>query len=307
MRRLVLILLLIGVGFVGLVAAARHDIGPLVITNEGEQKIVFLFNEARSVTQPGLSVRFGLPLIERVEVYDTRWQYLNTETQSIQTRDGEQLQIDNYVIWRIEDPKQFRTRFPGGTRDAKKRIDRIVRDDVREVVGRHTLGEALADERKQIMREITSRTQSMLNDFGIAVADVRINRTELPAGTEDSVYARMNTERERLAKKNRAEGEERARRIRAEADREAQVIVANAQRDAEITRGEGDAKAAQIYAEAYGSAPEFYALMRTLEAYRKTLDGKTTLVLSPDSDFFRYLKGVSPPGAGPSHREGSSR
>jgi len=307
MRRLVLLLLVLGLGFVGLVAAARYDIGPLVITKEGQQKIVFLFNEARSVTRPGLSLRFGIPVIERVEQYDTRWQYLNTETQSIQTRDGEQLQIDNYVIWRIEDPKQFRTRFPAGTSDAKKRIDRIVRDDVREVVGRHTLGEALMDERKQIMREITSRTQSMLGDFGIAVADVRINRTELPAGTEDSVYARMNTERERLAKKNRAEGEERARRIRAEADREAQVIVANARRDAEITRGEGDAKAVQIYAEAYGAAPEFYALMRTLEAYRKTLDGNTTLVLAPDSDFFRFLKGVNGARAGSSRREADPR
>jgi len=307
MRRLVLLLLLLGVGFIGLVVAARFDYGPLVITREGQQKIVFLFNEARSVTRPGLSLRFGVPVIERVETFDTRWQYLSTETQSIQTRDGEQLQIDNYVVWRIEDPKQFRTRFPSGEADARKRIDRIVRDDVREVVGRHTLSDVLKDARKSIMSEITSRTRSMLTDFGIAVADVRINRTELPSGTEKSVYARMNTERERLAKKNRAEGEERARRIRAEADREARVIVANATRDAEITRGEGDAKAAEIYAEAYGSAPEFYALMRTLEAYRKTLDGKTTLVLSPDSEFFRYLNDANRDAGGSGRRGDSPR
>ncbi|MDH5566758.1 MAG: protease modulator HflC [Myxococcales bacterium] len=292
MRRLLLLLLLLGGVGVALVAAAQWEVGPLVITREGEQKIIFRFNEARVATRPGWTLRLGLPVIERVERYDARWLYLNTETQSIQTKDGEQLQIDNYVIWRIEDPKQFRTRFPSGPRDAGERIDRIVRDDVREVVGRHTLGEVLEGRRKEIMAEITERTRGMLSEFGIDVADVRINRTELPAGTEDSVYARMKTERERLAKKNRAEGEERARRIRAEADREARVIVANADRDAEIARGEGDAQSAQIYAEAYGSAPEFYSLSRTLEAYRKAISQNTTLVLSPDTEFFRYLRGV---------------
>jgi membrane protease subunit HflC len=119
--------------------------------------------------------------------------------------------------------------------------------------------------------------------------DVRINRTELPEGTEKNVYARMTTERQRLARKHRAEGDEKARRIRAEAEREARVIVAEAHRDAEIVRGEGDAAATQIYGEAYGEAPEFYAFVRTLEAYRKTLGSDTTLVTSPRSDFFRFL------------------
>ena len=120
--------------------------------------------------------------------------------------------------------------------------------------------------------------------------DVRINRTELPRGTEESVYARMKTERGRLAKKNRAEGEERARRIRAETDREALVIVANARRDAEIARGEGYAEATLIYAEAYSLDPDFYAFMRSLEAYEKTIGEHTTLVLSPEAEFFRFFQ-----------------
>jgi membrane protease subunit HflC len=150
--------------------------------------------------------------------------------------------------------------------------------------------------RAEIMQQITAKTNQSLGVFGIEMKDVRINRTELPKGTEENVYARMKTERERQARKFRAEGEERARRIRAEADREARVIVAHARRDAEIARGEGDAQAARIYAEAYATDPELYALVRSLEAYRKTLGEGTTLVLSPKSEFFRYLDRASAGG-----------
>jgi membrane protease subunit HflC len=152
----------------------------------------------------------------------------------------------------------------------------------------------LKDERQAIMDEITRNALAELRREGIEIADVRINRTELPAGADQSVYNRMKTERERLAKKSRAEGDESARRIRASADREARVIVAEAQRDAEVARGAGDAVAARIYAEAYGAAPEFYAFVRSLEAYRKTLGEGTTLVLSPDSEFFQFIQQTEP-------------
>jgi membrane protease subunit HflC len=165
---------------------------------------------------------------------------------------------------------------------------------VREVIGRHTLTQVLKEMRQAIMTEITARTTAILAEYGIAVADVRINRTELPEGTEDSVYARMNAERQRLAKRNRAEGEEKARRIRAEAGREAVVIVAHARRDAEIARGVGDAQATRIYAEAYNQDPEFYDFRRSLEAYRKTIGANTTLVLSPRAEFFRFLERIEP-------------
>ena len=200
--------------------------------------------------------------------------------------------IDNYAVWRIDDPELFQRSFPSGQPAAEERIDRVVADDVREAIGRHTLPEVLGEQRRSIMSEITENTRKTLARVGIAVADVRINRTELPQGTEESVYARMKTERERLARKSRAEGEERARRIRAEADRDARIIVANARRDAEITRGEGDAQATRIYAEAYSADAEFYAFTRSLEAYRKTIGEGTTLVLSPDSEFFRFLQGT---------------
>ena len=246
----------------------------------------------RKVTGPGLTWR--IPLIEEVRTYDSRWLYNSTEARDIQTKDGEQLRIDNYTVWRIADPKVFLARFPAGPGAAEQRIDRVVRDAVREVIGRHTLAEVLKDQRVAIMKAITDTSRQVMEDEGVEVADVRINRTELPANAEDSVYARMVTERERLARRNRARGEERARAIRAEADREARVIVAEARRDAELTRGEGDAESTRIYAEAYEKDPDFYAFQRSLQAYRKTIDSNTTLVLPPDAEFFRFLKEASP-------------
>jgi membrane protease subunit HflC len=291
-RRVVILVTLLAAAFVGLVAAGNRGLGPVVITREDQQTLILRFGEVQRVTQPGLWLR--VPLLETAEIYDRRWLYLSTEALPIQTKDGEQLTIDNYVIWRIDDPKAFQRAFPSGMNDAKQRIDRTVRDDVREVIGRHTLTEVLKDARPAIMQEITRQSHRALADKGISLVDVRINRTELPEGTEGSVYARMKTERERLARKNRAEGEEQARRIRAAADREARVIVANARRDAEIARGTGDAEATRIYAEAYSGDAEFYAFVRSLEAYRKTIGEHTTLVLSPDAEFFQFLGTTSP-------------
>jgi membrane protease subunit HflC len=300
MRRALLALALLAAAFTALVVAGNVGLGPLVITREDEQRLILFLNQAGRVTAPGPSLRW--PLLEAAETYDRRWLYLDTEPDTIQTRDGEQLRVDNYAMWRIADAIAFKRAFPNGRRDAEQRIDRAVRDDVREVIGRHTLAQVLDVEREPIMREITERTRAKVREFGIEVSDVRINQTELPEETEESVYARMKTERERLGRKNRAEGEERARRIRADADREARIIVANAQRDAEIARGRGEAEAARIYAEAYSTAPEFYEFQRSLEAYRKTIDEHTTLVLSPDAEFFRFLESASPGSDGPPGR-----
>jgi len=294
MRRLLLGLLLLAALATGLVAAGNFGLGPVVITREDQQKVILFLSRAQRVTSPGASLRW--PFLETELPYERRWLYLNTKADTIPTGDGEQLTVDNYAIWRIQDAIAFRRTFPEGMgmQAAETAIDRAVRDDVREVLGRHTLEQVLDAQRAEIMREITQRTRAKLEAFGIEIADVRINRTELPPGTEGSVYARMKTERERLGRKSRAEGEERARRIRAEADRDARVIVANAERDAEIARGLGDAEAARIYGEAYATDPDFYEFMRSLEAYRKSIDEKTTLVLSPEAEFFRFFESATP-------------
>jgi membrane protease subunit HflC len=296
-KRVLLLIVLAGAVGIGLLVAGQFGIGPVVITGEGEQKIILTLGDPRRVTQPGVALR--VPLVETVRSYERRLLYLNTPPNSIQTRDQEGLVVDNYVTWRIRDPVQFFSSFPAGRGQAEPQIDQVVRAAVREVVGQNTLADVVTGRRGEIMQAITAKTNNSLGKFGIEVDDVRINRTELPKGTEENVFARMKAERERQARKLRAEGEERARRIRAESDREARVIVANARREAEIARGEGDAQAARIYAEAYDADPDFYAFVRSLEAYRKTLGEGTTLVLSPDSEFFRYL-GRTPAGGGAS-------
>jgi membrane protease subunit HflC len=278
-----------------LVAAGNQGIGPVVITREGTQQIILRFGDPRAVVQPGPSWR--IPLIEETKTYDRRLLYLNTEQDVIQTRDQERIMVDNYAMWRIDDPEAFLSSFPKGMQQAKKQMDRVVRARVREVIARHTLTEVLTDLRTPIMEEIRDGVKESFIDTGIAIDDVRINRTELPPSIEQNVFARMKTDRDRLARKYRAEGEEAARRIRAEADRDARIMVAKARGEAEISRGEGDAQATRIYAEAHGRDPEFFAFVRSLEAYRKTIGEGTTLILSPDSEFFQFFdsSGVTDP------------
>jgi membrane protease subunit HflC len=275
-----------------LVWAGEFDWGPVVITHEDEHKIVLFLGSPISVrTRPGLSLR---PPFGQVRVIDRRLQYLNAEPQQMQTRDAERPIVDHYVVWRISDPLRFFAAFPQGIEQAEGQIDRVTRSDVRDVIGQSTLEELVTSQRTALMDRVTEESRKGLADFGIEVADVRINRTELPRATEENVYARMRTERERLARKYRAEGDEEGRRVRAEADRQAQVTVAEAQRESSILVGEGDAEAARVYAEAHGQAPEFYGFLRRLEAYRKTIGSRTTLVLPPDNDFFELLSNFEP-------------
>ena len=290
MKALIKIVVVLVVVAVALVAAGSHDIGPLVITREGTQQIKLRFGDPRAVVQPGPSWR--IPLIEEMKTYDRRLLYLNTEQDVIQTKDQERIMVDNYAMWRIDDPQAFLSSFPKGTQQAEKQMDRVVRARVREVVARHTLTEILTELRAKIMAEIRDGVTESFVGTGIAVHDVRINRTELPPGIERSVYARMKTDRERLARKHRAEGEEEARRIRAEADRDARIVVAKARGQAEVSRGEGDAQATRIYAAAYGKDPGFFAFVRSLEAYRKSIGEGTTLIMSPNSEFFQFFGSI---------------
>ncbi len=298
MRRVLLLLLLALGVLVGLVFLGERGIGPIVITREGEQRLILLFGDPREErTQPGIAWR--LPLLEDVRSFEARQLHLNVEPLPIQTRDEERIVVDNYVLWRIRDPLLFQKAFPTGMGQAELQIDRVVRADVREVIGRRTLSEVVTSARAPVMQAITEQSRAELAPLGIEVTDVRINLTELPPATQQNVYARMRAERQRLARKHRAEGEEEARRIRAEADRQARVIVAEAKRQSEVARGQGDAEAARIYADAYNTDPDFYAFVRGLEAYRKTIGKGTTLVLPPSHEFFRLFQSMdsTPPGS----------
>jgi membrane protease subunit HflC len=271
----------------GLVAAGNRGIGPVLITREGTQQIILRFGDVINEADPGWSLR--VPLLDEVKTFERRLLYLNTAQDVILTKDQERIVVDNYAMWKIDNLTLFISAFPTGTQQAEKQMDRVVRAAVREIVARNTLAEVLTDKRSEIMEAIRVRVADSFSDTGIMVHDVRINRTELPEAIEKNVHSRMKADRERLARKFRAEGEEQARKIRASADRDAKVIVATAKGEAQVSRGEGDAESARIYAAAYGADPKFYAFTRSLEAYRNTIGEGTTVILSPDSEFFQFF------------------
>jgi membrane protease subunit HflC len=248
--------------------------------------VVQLGEPVRTVREPGLYVK--TPFIQEVLYFDKRLLDYDASPKELLTKDKQQLVVDNYVRWRIHDPLQYyRTlRTESG---AQSRLDDVVYSNLRETLGRHTLRDVVNERRGALMQEVTEKSDRKAREYGIEIVDVRIKRADLPEKNEQNVFNRMRTERERQAKKFRAEGDEEARKIRSQADKEVQILLADARQQAEIMRGEGDAAAVKIFAEAYGRDPEFYELVRTLEAYRKTIGEGTTLILSPDSDFFRLL------------------
>ena len=258
-----------------------------------EQAIVVQLGEpVRTVQEPGLY--FKLPLVQNVLYFDKRLLAYDAAPKEILTKDKQQLVVDNFSRWRIRDPLQF-YRTVRNEAGAQSRLDDVIYSIVRENLGRHTLREIMNEKRTEVMGEVTKESDAKARDYGIEVADVRIKRADLPEKNELNVFNRMRTERERLAKKFRAEGDEEARKIRSESDKQVQILTAEARKQAEITRGQGDAQAVKIFADAYGRDPEFYQLVRTLEAYRNSITEGTTLILSPNSEFFRYLKQLDRP------------
>jgi membrane protease subunit HflC len=213
----------------------------------------------------------------------------DSEAQDIITKDKKTLLLDNYAKWRITDPLLVYQAFQS-QRGALQRLHDIIYSELRVELGRHDLLEIVSSTRADIMHTVTERSNEKASVYGIEVADVRIKRADLPEQNENAVFTRMQAERQRQAKKYRAEGAEEAQKIRSEAEKDREIILAEAYKESEEFRGGGDAKAFRIYAKAYKQDPKFFAFTRTMEAYKKTFAGTSTLVMSPDSEFFRYLK-----------------
>jgi len=261
--------------------------------DQWKQAIVLQLGEpVRTVREPGLYLK--LPLVQNVLYFDKRLLDYAAEPKEVLTRDKQQLLVDNYSRWRIHDPLQF-YRSVRDENYAQSRLDDIVYSNVLETLGRHSLRDIVSDQRAELMEQVTKRSDAKAREYGIEIVDVRVKRADLPEKNEQYVFDRMRTERERLARKYRAEGEEESRKIRSGSDKEVQILLADARQQAEIVRGEGDARAVEVFADAYGRDPEFYELLRTLEAYRKTIGEGTTVILSPHSEFFRFLNQAEPP------------
>ena len=260
----------------------------LYIVAQPEQAIVLQFGEPiRLVKEPGLKVK--MPFIQNVVIYDTRLLNLDPPAQEVVLNDKKRLDVDSFTRYKIVDPLKF-YQTVRTEEIARGKLAEIVNSSVRKILGRITLQELLSQQRTQIMADISAAVKKDAEQIGVSVADVRIRRADLPLQVLQAINARMKTERERDAKEFRAKGQQQAQQIRAKAEKERTIIIAEAEKQAQITRGQGDEQAIQIWNDAANIDPSFYAFYRSLEAYKNSLgDGKASLVLAPDSEFFKYF------------------
>jgi membrane protease subunit HflC len=260
----------------------------LFIVDQTEQAIVLQLGEfKRAVRDPGLHVK--LPLVQNVVYYDRRVLDIEPPTEEVIASDQKRLVVDSYARFRILDPLQF-YQSVGTELAARSRLNSIISASLRRVLGNVTLGSVLSDERAKIMKQATEEVKQQATPLGIEVIDVRLRRADLPEENNQAIYARMQSERQREAQEFRAQGDEFAQRIRSVAERERTVIIAEAQRQSQILRGEGEGESVHIYADAFGKDKDFFSFYRSMQAYRDALGGSnTSLVLSPDSEFFRYF------------------
>ena len=262
----------------------------LFIVEERELAIKFRLGEiVRSDYEPGLHFKAPWP-INNVRKFDKRVLTLDTRPERFLTGEKKNVNVDFFVKWRIVKPEIFYTSFMGDERQAGTRLLQIINNGLQLEFENRTIRQVVSDDRVVMMDSLTKKGNDEVKQFGIEIVDVRIKQIELPVDVRNSVFERMRAERERIAKELRAQGQEAGKGIRAVAERERTVILAEAQRDAETTRGEGDARATEIYADAYGQNEGFYEFYRSMNAYREALAGQSdVLVLEPDSEFFKYF------------------
>jgi membrane protease subunit HflC len=268
----------------------------LFTVDQRQYAIIFQLGEIKEVVkEPGLA--FKWPMIQNVRFFDKRILTLDTaEPERFLTAEKKPVLVDSYVKWRIHDVKQYYISVGGDETVAKTRLSQTVNSGLREEFGKRTVHDVVSGARDQIMADVQKKADADMRAIGVEIVDVRLKRVDYPTDVSESVYRRMETERKRVANELRSQGAAEAEKIRADADRQREVIVAEAYRDAQKTKGEGDARAASIYGQAFGQNAEFYAFYRSLEAYRGSFKSKSdVLVVEPNSDFFKYLKN---PGKG---------
>ena len=258
------------------------------IVYQPEQAIVLQFGEpVRVVKDAGL--KFKVPFVQNVVFYDSRLLNLDPPAQEVVLNDKKRLDVDSFTRYKIIDPLKF-YKTVRTENQARGKLAEIVNSSLRKVLGRVTLTELLSEKRTKIMADISTTVKKDAEAIGVSVADVRIRRADLPIEVMQAINDRMKTERQRDAKEFRAKGQQQAQNIRATADKEATIIVAEAEKNAQITRGEGDMEAVRLWNKTVGQDVEFYDFYRSLDAYRKSLsDDETSLVLSPDSEFFKFF------------------
>ena len=278
--------------FIMILVAAGILIGmsALFVVDERQVAIKFRLGEiVDSNFEPGLHLKAPWPIMN-VRKFDKRILTLDTRPERFLTGEKKNVSVDFFVKWRIRDPASYYTSFMGDERQAGLRLLQIVNNGLQLEFDERTIKQVVSDDRSAMMTNLTANANNEVEQFGIEIVDVRIKQIELPSEVSTSVFQRMRAERERIASELRAQGQEAAKGIQAVADRDRTVILAEASRDAEVLRGEGDALATEIYADAYGENEEFYEFYRSMNAYRAALSNSSdVLVLEPDSEFFKYF------------------
>ena len=265
--------------------------GMLFTVDQRQNAIVFQLGQVKEViTKPGL--HFKLPLVQNVRLFDMRiLSYDDAQPLRFLTQGNRPVLVDSFVKWRITDVQQYYVSVRGDEFEAARRIRQTVAGTLRDEFGVRNLHEVVSGRRDELMEEVRATVDEDLKRIGVEIIDVRLKRVDLPQEVSDSVYRRMEAERKRIANELRATGAAEAEKIRADADRQREIILAEAYRDAQRIRGEGDAKAANIYAAAFSQNPEFYSFYRSMEAYRSTFRGRNDIMLiEPNSDFLRYFR-----------------
>ena len=285
MQRSISLLLSVIFGFLVLLAMTVFSV------DQRQYAIIFQLGEVKSViSEPGLV--FKWPMIQNVKFFDKRILTLDSaEPERFLTAEKKPVLVDSFVKWRIHNVKQYYISVGGDEAVARTRLMQTVNSGLREEFGRRTVHDVVSGRRDSNMVDVQKKADADMRAIGVEIVDVRLKRVDLPPEVSDSVYRRMETERKRVANELRSEGAADSEKIRANADRQSEVIIAEAYRDAQQVKGEGDAKAAAIYAQAFGANPEFYAFYRSLEAFRSSFKNKSDLmVVEPNSEFFKYLK-----------------
>lgn len=261
------------------------------IVDETKQAIILQFGKPiKAIQQAGLYMK--IPFIQNVVLFEGRLLIYDAQPTQIITRDKKTLILDNYARWKIEDPLLF-LQTVRDINGAQARLDDIIYSELRVDLGKFDMSEIVSQKRTEIMKTVTERSNEKSIEYGINIIDVRIKRADLPPENEQNIFARMEAERERIAKQYRAEGEEESAKIIAETEREKTVILAEAYKEAQQLRGEGEAEAIRVYAESFNQDPEFYKFYRSLEAYLNSFNENTTILLSPDNEYIKYINDLS--------------
>jgi membrane protease subunit HflC len=282
-----------GMVMMGLLVLALVLAMSLYTVDQRKAAIKFQLGEVVAVqTEPGLY--FLVPIVQNVRLFDTRIQTLDArDAERFLTSENKNVRVDSFVKWRIIDVRQYFVSVRGDPVAAEARISQTVNDALRAEFARRTVHDVVSGEREMIMSTVADKVDKDLKNIGVEVVDVRLKRVDLVDEISTDVYRRMESERKRVANELRATGQAEGEKIKAEADRARQITVAEAYRDAQRVKGEGDAQAARIYAEAFQRNPEFYSFYRSMEAYRQGLRSRSdVMVLDPNSEFFKYFKGA---------------